>query len=381
VRVALALLVLLALPARAEDEARADALAELALVAAKNGESEKFSETLDRIRFECWSEKAVAKTGAVYFEPYARWVLPGDAKKLEAGGELVDGEWLEKDAVAALDKKHSATSDPWVLSDEVHELRTTVPYRKARALLLRVGAYRRFFLSRVKGEWDLRAPAGKLPVIVTETQAQLRAQMKDRAKDVERLNAVAYYLQSPRSLDPCIATFEPTDASGAKAKVGIEDVIVALQHEVTHQIAYEYSKHDFDRTRAGRHQAWCVEGLATFFMSYSLEKSGWRLRLSRRAEVGWCVANKAKLPSLEGFIALTKEKFLKPEQYALSAGLAYFLLEGEGGKYRARFMKLLEVVHRVKDTDRTWKECFAKVDLKQLQRELVSFLERVELED
>lgn len=378
------------LEAERDAEKRADLLADLALVAKKHGLHERFAERLDAMRIQGSSEKAIGRTGAVYFEPYRRWVSAEDAQRLLAGGERIEGEWRDKDAVTLLDKKHATWSDPWILRDAVHELRTTVPYRQARALLLHVGAYRAFFLARVAGQWDLRAPKGLLPIVVTETQAQLRAQMKDRAKDVERLNATAYYLQSPRALNPCVATFEPTEASGAKVKVGVEDVLLALQHEVTHQIAYEYSKHDFDATRPGKFQAWSVEGLATFFMGYRLEKTGWRLRHLRRIPVGegrstegdiaWCVENRAKLPALDGFLALTTEKFVKPEQYHFAAVLAYFLLEGEGGKYRQRFLKLLEVVHRVRDTEKTWRECFAKVDSKKLEKELQEFVAKIEVE-
>ena len=66
--------------------------------------------------------------------------------------------------------------------------------------------------------------------------------------------------------------------------------------------------------------------------------------------------------------------------YHQAATLASFLLEGEGGKYRKQFVKLLQAVHRVKDTSSTWEKAFPGVDRDQMQREWVRFVKAIELD-
>ena len=59
---------------------------------------------------------------------------------------------------------------------------------------------------------------------------------------------------------------------------------------------------------------------------------------------GHCVANVGSLPSLDRFMGQSREQFLTVNNYRYAATLAYFLLEGQGGKYRESFIKLLQAV-------------------------------------
>ncbi len=54
--------------------------------------------------------------------------------------------------------------------------------------------------------------------------------------------------------------------------------------------------------------------------------------------------------------------------------VAWFLMQGENGKHRASFGKLLERVHQVKDTEEMWSDCFPDVDMDKLHKEWVDFL-------
>jgi hypothetical protein len=368
-------------------------LADLAAACSKQGRTEAFERYVRAIQQDFPSEKALAKLDLAWFEPYRKWVSRDDAKKLEAGQERVDGKWLDPAALEASNRKHSTWDAPWVESDGVHELRTTVPLRTARRLLAYITAYRAFFLQEFGGGWDLKPPSGKLPVILTETQPALREQMKKRVGDATLpggMQGAAYYMSSNMPLNPCFVTLEPTDATGRTLKVGIDDVLRTLTHELTHQIAFEYSKHDCDSTRLTQHQFWAVEGLATFMQGHVFEKGVWRLRQPRLIPLGGnlfeqgsftlCVEHLDRLPPLAKYMAQSQAELMTLENYSIAATLAYFLLRGEEGAYRASFLKLLERVHKVRDTEKTFAECFEGVDTRDLDAQFRRFAEKIKLE-
>lgn len=369
-------------------------LADLAAACSKQGRTDTFERCLRAIHQDFPSEKALAKLDVAWFEPYRKWTSRDDAKKLEAGWEWVDGKWADPAAVEALNRKHAAWDAPWVESDGIHELRTTIPLRDARRLLAYVGAYRAFFLREFAGSWDLKPPSGKLPVILTETQEALKAQMRKYAGEAASLpggiQGAAYYMISNMTLNPCFVTLEPTDAAGRTMKVAVDDVWRALTHELTHQIAAEYSKHDFDNTRLVRHQFWSIESIATFMQNHAFEKGEWRLRplrivplkggLFEQGAFTWCVENVDRLPPLPKFMAQTQAEYVTIENYSIGATLAYFFLHGEDGAYRASFVKLLERVHKVRDTENLFAECFEGADLKVLEAQFRKFAGQLKLE-
>lgn len=368
-------------------------LADAASAASKQGRAEAFERYLGAIQTDFPSERALAKLDLAWFEPYLKWVPREEARRLEAGGERLDGKWLDAAAVEALNRRHAAWDDPWVVADEVHELHTTLPLRSARRLLAYVAAFRAFFLREFAGAWDLRPPSGKLPVIVTESQQAQREQMKKRAGNIALPSAVpgaAYYMQTNSPLNPCFVTLEPTDAAGRMWKMRLEDVLRPLTHELTHQIAFEYCKHDYDRTRLVRHQFWAVEGLATYMQAHVYEKGAWRLRRPRMiplpggvAEQGpftLCVENRDRLPPLAQFMALSQAQLMTLENYSIAATLANFFLQGEEGRYRAPFVRLLERVHKVRDTETVFAECFEGVDLRTLEAQFRKFVGQITLE-
>lgn len=367
-------------------------LADAAAAATKRGRTEASERHLRAIQQDFPSEKAFAKLDLAWFDPYLRWLPREEAKKLERGLEQVDGKWLEAPAVEALNRKHATWDDSWVVSDGVHELHTTLPLRTARRLLSYVGAYRAFFLREFAGGWDLRPPSGMLPVFVTETQQAFREQMKKRAGNVPlpAVPGAAYYMQTNSPLNPCFVTLEPSDAAGQVWKTGLENVVRPLTHELTHQIAFEYSKHDYDRTRLIRHQFWAVEGIATFMQAHAYEKGAWRLRRPRAiplnaelAEQGpftLCVENVDRLPPLSRFLSLTQAEIMTLENYSIAATLANFFLRGEEGAYRAGFVRLLERVHKVRDTETLFAECFEGAELKALDEQFRKFVRQIRLE-
>jgi len=269
-----------------------------------------------------------------------------------------------------------------------------MPLRTAKRLLTYVGLYTKFVLSELKPHMGLETPKGKLPVVVTETQADHFARLKEEVQklggNIEKApNGGAFYLQTNGALNPCFVTFEPMDATGKTFKVDFDGVLIPMKHEITHQILFEYSKTDYDKTRKIQHQFWAVEGIANFMEFYVPDQGHWRLTRPVKIAMGggyiegafaYTKNNIANVPSIRDFVAVSPEKFLTAENYHMSATLAYFFLEGENGKYRESFFKLLETVHRIHDTADTFETCFKGVDKGAMQREWTTFVNRIQLD-
>lgn len=368
-----------------------------AAVATEVDHKDRYGRYLELIQTRFPSQEALDTLNLAYFAPYFSWVSQTDAKALNAGGDEVDGKWLEAAAIEALNQRHATWSDPWIVSDEVHEVRTTVSLRQAKQILAYAGNYRKYFLARFAA-WDLQAPSGKLPIIVAKTQADLKAQMQAIVTKMggaaptggQGPQGAAYYLQTNGKLNPCFVTFEPTDATGATFTIDkFEQLQIPLVHEVTHQIVFEYSKHDFNNTRGIEHHFWSVEAIANYMGYHVFDGKRWTLTHPRTIPMGagmiegpfaHCVANKASLPNLQIFMGLNRQQFLTVNNYHIAATLAYFLLEGESGKYRGSFIKLLERVHQVRDEPTTFTTCFPGVDMDALQAEFLRFVSGIELD-
>ena len=337
-------------------------------------------------------EATLAKHEIVFFEPYLDWRTKKDVARLTDGGEYVDGAWLPKEKVEELNAAHAQWSDPWVLADDVHEVRTTLPLRTARRVLAHVGAFRRFFLGYFTGEWDLAVPAVKLPVLVTAT----RAEMEERSNDFGAGSAgglpptmAAFYLAGPGDGNPCFVSFEMPGPKGAGVKVNFGGLRWAFEHEIGHQIAFEFSKHAADRDRQSRIHAWAVEGLAEFLPHYDLVEGAWVRRQPKLISMGpgfiegafaWCRDNVGAIPPLDKFMALSYEEYLTSDNYHIGAVLAAFLLEGKDRAYRQSFVKLLEAVHQSRADESTFAACFEGVDVAALDAEFREFCRGIELD-
>ncbi len=153
----------LAATAAAAQAACGRALAEAALLV-RSDFPERFERFVGIVKTSFPTEEALGKLEPAYFARYYTWFSKEGVAKLEAGEELLDGKWVNADRVADLDNSHSTWENPWVLSDDVHEVNTILPLRTAKQVLHYVGQFRRYFLSRLGHNWDLRHPGGKLPI-------------------------------------------------------------------------------------------------------------------------------------------------------------------------------------------------------------------------
>ncbi len=335
---------------------------------------------------------ALEKIGFRWYPPHCRWVAKADIAKLDAEQEFIDGEWRDKDAVAALNKKHGTWDDPWVLSDGLHEVHTTVTYRFALRLMNYTTAFRSLLLSRFP-DWDLRAPtAGKLGIYLTETQREFREQgrkVTNGGFDPASVRAAAYYLHSNKSLEPCLLTLEPMGLDGNLKNATEEYLLYVFRHELAHQIFYEYSKYDSDTSRAAKGCVWAYEGIAEFMTAFELENATWRLAhrekyvlgdLTQSGAFAWMKANSGKAPTINELARLSREAMRTRENYNTAATFVYFLLYGTNGKGRAPLLKVLGITHKDRDTETTFDEAFKGMDRAALQQQFVRFAKGLKIE-
>jgi hypothetical protein len=318
-------------------------------------------------------------------EDFGMWFRKKDLARLAAGAEFVDGAWVEAADVAKLDAAHADWKKPWVLSDGVHEVRTTMSRRTAKRVLEHVSQFRRVVLDEFAGEWDLRPPKSALPVIVTATQAEFQARLREWPAMNDLPNAAAIYVRGNVPLCPCIATFEPKDTDGSTKQAGWPTFSFVLRHEIAHQILYEYSKYGgFGVENVG----WCSEGIANYLACFESVKGRWRLR--RKAETPfakgylpgaftWVQANLAHVDPLSKLLPDARMP-TTGEAYLVDATLAYFLLEGDGRRHRRQTIQLAELVHQGRCDAGSFAKIFGKVDFAKLQSSWEAFVRAIEIE-
>jgi len=351
------------------------------------------------------SPAAYEALGKEYFRPLWRWVSPEVAQALRGGADYYEGRLIDARQVAHLDAKHADWSNPWVLSDGVHEVRTTCPLRQANQALTLARALREHLLTTFGEALDLRAPQGKLPIVMARTHAQFVEQLEaygwsgEQARTHPKASGVAFYKRSDKPLGPCLLTFEPGNAQGKLFRIPLErfeSLQAMLVHELAHQIAFEYSKHGVPRGKTGAPlrpldaQQWVVEGFATYMGQHAYDGRTWHLRLSTEvpgvvsptdtgafaSTYGW----RQRLPAIAEFVTFPRRSFSKVAGQKIAGTLTYFMLEGAGQRYRAGFLELLKVVHQERATRTTFAEAFADCDTTRLQADWEAFLEELDLD-
>lgn len=367
-------------------------LAKVADAASRADRSLDAARVATLLHVEFADSAAAAASTAKWFAPWALFVEQKDVLRLEAGGEFVDGKWLAPDSVKAQDAKHADWDDPWVVSDGVHEVRTTQPLRVASAILHRAAAYREMFTGEFAGEWDLAPPAGLLPIIVAKTRTEMEERM--RAFSGESLPpslGAAFYAKTERANGPVFVTFETVDVNGRHVVLTLDQLWFLFQHELGHQIAWEYGCRGQPKGRPPEHQFWCVEGLANLMAFHELGADGvWRLTNPRRQPLGdsafsdcpgaWCQGHPDEIPKLAEFFARDQAAITNIPSYMVATTLARFLLVGADRKYRKSAIDLFRAVHSPGKKDGLFEKCFPGVKVDALDAEFRAFVREMQID-
>lgn len=331
------------------------------------------------------SAEAMKRLGLVYFKAYLKWVPRKVYRRLKSGWEKHKGKWLDPDTVRGLDLSHTTMTNPWILTSKGFRLRTNLNLRAAKRFLAYAEAYRRWFLDRFSPSWDLRPPAeGKLPLVVTRKHEEFRAEMQKALKRKLPFNAMpdGVYLRTDKPLCPCLISLEPYKKYSDK-RTDIRKTIPILTHELTHQLAFEYSRHSAPRrVRVNKRGCyWLIEGFATFLGCHTFAAGVWTLKDVRLLAyfLSYCARRRLQLPKLVDFIDMDQKEFQeqnRTQNYRMSGAAVCFMYYGARGKYRQRLLKLLEMVHMGKATPSSFSEVFRGVDRAVLQADWLAYLGR-----
>jgi len=302
-----------------------------------------------------------------------KWLSPDDAKKAK-GLVKFEGRWIKKEEkekiVAGRDeKKQKELREKYEVGERFFVaqrtnlvLVTDLPEKKRKELINAAGALhdaikKRFGkLFRKERDW---------PLVIFAFEK--RDDFKERVKKDGLEDAVechGYYSgKNKRSY-----IFECTSP----------DTVHMLLHEFTHQIYVE-------RMLKGgaRSQAWIFEGLAEYYEGHDLEEGGLckakphRINCYRAKQL----AKNDKLFPIEDMIKAdqltelfeeydTEECF---DAYAQAWAFVYYLLEGDKGKHRSKFMRFMKKDLQGEGTPEEFKKIFGS-DLDKFKSSLAKYL-------
>jgi hypothetical protein len=328
-----------------------------------------------------------------FFAPYLQLLPKKDVEHLTQGWELVDGAWDEPAKVAELDKAHATWDAPWIVSDEFIEVTTNQPLRVARTALAQLERTRRVFLAYFKGEWDLRPPAAKLRVMITDTRSDfdLKVRVESALAEPVPRDAVATFVEVADAGKATVACCELLDFKDHGTRLDFGWVLRPLEREFVHQVAWEYSRHNANPRRPVHAAYWAIDGLAdymtyveTYRDSCVVRRPSWIPWCGKELDTSftWCRSNYEIMPTMDEITRVPRPKFLKNPAYCrMATTLVWWLLEGKDRANRAGFVKFLQAVHQNKDDSGTLEECVKGVQTGLLDKDFRLFCRDIHVEE
>lgn len=178
----------------------------------------------------------------------------------------------------------------------------------------------------------------------------------------------------------CLLTYEPNESAR-------DSLFSTLAHEATHQFFGELSIAALlNKSRDSIGESanfWVVEGVAVFFETFRINDEQTYATIGGYRDVGRIqraldsvLVEKTYVP-LEKYVRMTRDEFQKsPDVHLLynqAAGLAFFFLQYQNGKYRNAFLAYLHRVYSGTDAPNTLEETTGKT-FAELDAEYASFM-------
>jgi len=305
----------------------------------------------------------------VWFEPYSRWMLPDQVKKLRLGSELIDGEWIPPDEMARKNEAHRTWLNPWVLSDGVHVVHAPVDYRVAKEILEYTAAFRRFFLSTYRDDLWLEKPEVPLPIWIGRNQGEYEDRIRlwflkrfpgqDMEHQIRRYAKTrAVYLL----LDDTIGSPVVIPLMSEDERTAAWEFWPVLRHELTHQLVATHLFHERPTRSRGWHRG-LSESIAEHTEHYNLDESGWRFnRYEFARTLRRCRDDLPHDPSLTDVVERDILRLRWPTNHEagirrMLACLAAFCLLGDDPDHRLAYLSLLETSEMHRLSRERFREC------------------------
>lgn len=286
-----------------------------------------------------------AQAGQVWHEQFG-WLLLKNVKRYEAGERFSKGRWVSADEDA---RQHADIDRGWDVVTEHYQVRTNHSLEEGVKIAARLEEFyrvwRQLFVRFYTSDEQLaRLFRTGLPANRTPPQHKVRY-FRNRDEYIGALKREqphiditgGYYLPSSRT---------------AYFFVGPEENDSNIYHEATHQLFAELKPVKQIGVKAN---FWIVEGIACFFESYRPDNAlaivggadALRLENARARLV------EGKYLSLDELCGLGMADLQRHDEikmvYSESAGLTYFLLFADEGRYRSALVDYLSAVYGNRD--------------------------------
>jgi uncharacterized protein DUF1570 len=324
-------------------------------------------------------EKERARKGYVWHDRFG-WLKRNHVSQYEEGKRLYEGRWISADEDARL---HADIRNGWVVSTEHYNILTNHSIEEAVALGDKLeGLYRvwkqlfiRYYASesQVASLFEGRAARLQLPqhnVVFFRNRQEYVATLRPNSPNIGI--SLGIYIHGVTTISKKSAMY---------FFAGEDSDLPTLFHEATHQLFHESRK----VSQMVGHGAnfWVIEGVAMYFESLKQENGSHvlggfdaerievaRIRLFNpeyhfyEPLAAFCELNITDIQSDQERIAM---------RYTQAAGLFFFLMHYDNGRYRDAVVAYLNAVYGARDSVQTLSQLTGK-SYEELDREYKEFM-------
>lgn len=324
-------------------------------------------------------EKERARQGYVWHDRFG-WIKRNQVSQYEEGNRLYEGRWITAEEDAQL---HADILNGWVISTEHYNILTNDSIEEAVALGAKLeGLYRvwkQLFIcyyateAQVAGLFEGRAARLQLPqhnVVYFRNRNEYVTALRPNSPSIEISLGIYIHGRTRVSKKSAMYFFAGEDSD-----------LPTLFHEATHQLFHESRK--VSQMVGHGCNFWVIEGVAMYFESLKQENGSHVLGGfdSERIEVAkirlfnpdyhfyeplaaFCELNITDIQSDQERIAM---------RYTQAAGLFFFLMHYDNGRYRDAVVAYLNAVYSGHDTPQTLSQLTGKT-YEELDQEYVEFM-------
>ena len=324
-------------------------------------------------------EKERARKGYVWHERFG-WIKRNYVSQYEEGNRLYDGRWITADEDARL---HADIRNGWVVSTEHYNILTNHSIEGAVALGAKLEG-----LYRVWKQLFIRYYA-------TETQVASLFEGRAARLQLPRHNVVYFrnrqeYVETLRPNSPSIdislgiyihGITTISKKSAMYFFAGEDSDLPTLFHEATHQLFHESRK--VSQMVGHGSNFWVIEGVAMYFESLKQENGshvlgGFDTERVQVARIRLLTPEHHYYEPLATFCELNitdiqSDQKLIAKRYTQAAGLFFFLMHYDNGRYRDAVVAYLNAVYSAHDSPQTLSQLTGKT-YEELDQQYVEFL-------
>ncbi len=312
------------------------------------------------------------------WHPRHGWIAPADVARYDAGERLDGGQWISAEDDA---RRHDDLDNGWRLRTDHFQVTTNHSLEEAASLAARLERFYQVWRQLFAGFYLTEREVRQLFAGDRDARQRSRPFRVFYHRDQDQYNA-ALVRRQPRIAETLGIYFDVTREAHFFA--GEAQDPGTLYHEAVHQLFQESRS-------AARHVGelanfWVIEGIATYFETLTEHdgSSGGPYYTIGEASAGRLPAAKRRLLEdgyylpLARFVRLDKSDLQQRpdlrQVYSQAAGMATFLMDGQGGRYREPLVRYLVTVYGGRDEARSLARATGR-NYRELDGEYRQFME------